>query len=80
MTPNKAYQRGGYIVPERSNMKEREEFHSARKIIESAFSTLAGRGLRWGQVKKLTSLRLKVALMIAAYNLCFAIKSQYVNP
>lgn len=82
---DKAYQGGGYIVPARSNMKTpdprwREEFHAARKIIESAFSSLAGRGLRWGQVKTWTALRLKVALIVAAYNLRFAPPPFVVNP
>lgn len=82
---DKAYQGGGYIVPARSNMKKpdprwREEFHAARKIIESAFSSLVGRGLRWGQVKTFMSLRLKVALIIAVYNLRFATSPEFVNP
>ncbi|RJF71304.1 IS982 family transposase [Deinococcus cavernae] len=82
---DKAYQGGGYIVPAKSNMKKpdprwREEFHAARKIIESAFSSLAGRGLRWGQVKTFPALRLKVALIVIAYNLRFASLSAGVNP
>lgn len=67
---------GGYITPPKTNAKNsdlrwKDEFHGARKIIESTFSALVGRGLRWGQVKTWCSLRLKVACIIAAYNLKF---------
>ena len=82
---DKAYQGGGYIVPAKSNMTKpdprwQEEFHAARKIIESAFSSLAGHGLRWGQVKTFAALRLKVALIVIAYNLRFAPSASTVNP
>lgn len=76
MIGDKGYYGGGYIVPPKSNTKNpdlrwRDEFYAARKIIESTFSSLVGRGLRWGQVKTWNSLRLKVACIIAAYNLRF---------
>ncbi|RJF69060.1 hypothetical protein D3875_22315 [Deinococcus cavernae] len=53
------------------HLRWRDEYHAARKAIESAFSSVAGRGLRWGQVKTIWSLRLKVALVLIAYNLRF---------
>lgn len=85
---DKGYYGGGYIVPPKSNTKKpdprwRDEFYAARKIIESTFSSLVGRGLRWGQVKTWSSLRLKVACIIAAFNLRFLDLSQFhsqVNP
>lgn len=74
---DKAYVGGGYITPPKSNAQNpdrrwRDEYHATRKAIESAFSSIVGRGLRWGQVKTVASLRLKVALTLIAYNLRFA--------
>ncbi|RJF75345.1 IS982 family transposase [Deinococcus cavernae] len=73
---DKAYVGGGYITPPKTNarypdLRWRDEYHAARKAIESAFSSVAGRGLRWGQVKTIWGLRLKVALVLIAYNLRF---------
>ena len=73
---DKGYQSGTYLTPPKNNAKQldphwKEEYAAARKIIESTFSALAGSGLRWGQVKTMLSLRLKVALLILAHNLKF---------
>ena len=73
---DKGYQSGTYLTPPKNNAKHpdprwKEEYGAARKIIESAFSALVAMGLRWGQVKTLTTLRLKVALLVLAYNLKF---------
>lgn len=73
---DKGYQSGTYLTPPKRNAKRpdsrwKEEYAAARKIIESAFSVLVGSGLRWGQVKTMTSLRLKVALLVLAHNLKF---------
>lgn len=70
------YQSGTYLTPPKNNAKQldprwKEEYAAARKIIESTFSTLVGSGLRWGQVKTMLSLRLKVALLVLAHNLKF---------
>lgn len=53
----------------RSDPRWKEEFAATRKIIESTFSNLVGTGLRWGQVKTMQSLQLKVALHVFAHNL-----------
>ncbi len=63
------YQSGTYLTPPKNNAKQidprwQAEYAAARKIIESTFSVLAGSGLRWGQVKTMLSLRLKVALLV----------------
>lgn len=47
---------GGDITPPTTNTRSadlrwKEEFHAARKAIKSAFSSLAGHGLRWRQIK-----------------------------
>jgi len=73
---DKGYQSGTCLTPPKVNAKQvdprwKEEYVAARKCIESAFSVLAGAGLRWGQVKTYHSLRLKVALGILAHNLKF---------
>jgi Transposase DDE domain len=73
---DKGYQSGTYLTPPKNNAKQidprwKEEYAAARKIIESTFSALAGSGLRWGQVKTMLSLRLKVALLVLAHNLKF---------
>lgn len=73
---DKGYQSGTYLTPPKKNAKHpdprwKKEFGAARKIIESAFSVLVSSGLRWGQVKTLASLRLKVALVVLAHNLNF---------
>ena len=72
----KGYQSGTYLTPPKNNAKQldprwKKEYAAARKIIESTFSALAGSGLRWGQVKTMLSLRLKVALLVLAHNLKF---------
>lgn len=81
---DKAYQDGANLTPPKSNARTldsrwRDEYESARKAIECAFSSIVGRGLRWGQVKTLASLRLKVALILVAYNLRFR-NFALVNP
>ena len=73
---DKGYQSGTYLTPPKKNAKRpdprwKKEYGVARKIIESTFSVLVGSGLRWGQVKTLESLRLKVALVVLAHNLKF---------
>lgn len=73
---DKGYQSGTYLTPPKKGAKRpdprwKEEYAAARKIIESVFSALVGVGLRWGQVKTLAGLRLKVALIVLAYNLKF---------
>lgn len=73
---DKGYQSGTYLTPPKKNAKRpdprwKAEYRAARKIIESAFSALVAMGLRWGQVKTLATLRLKVALTVLAYNLKF---------
>ena len=69
-------QSGTYLTPPKENAKHpdprwREEDGTARKIIESPFSALVSMGLRWGQVKTIATLRLKVALLVLAHNLKF---------
>lgn len=76
MIGDKAYQDGVHLTPPKSNActpdpRWRDEYDAARKAIECTFSSVVGRGRRWGQVKTLVSLRLKVALMLVAYNLRF---------
>ena len=71
---DKGYQSDTYITPSKTNAKKenprwKDEYAAARKIIESTFSVLVGAGLRWGQVKTLTGMRLKVALGVLAHNL-----------
>ncbi|ADY25513.1 transposase IS4 family protein [Deinococcus proteolyticus MRP] len=71
---DKGYQSLTTITPPKVNARRpsprwREEFGAARKCIESAFSVLVGAGLRWGQVKTMASLKLKVALHVLAHNL-----------
>lgn len=73
---DKGYQSGTYVTPPKKNAKRpdprwKEEYAAARKIIESTFSVLTGSGLRWGQVKTMRSLRLKVALLVLVHNLKF---------
>ncbi|WP_102125188.1 IS982 family transposase [Deinococcus planocerae] len=73
---DKGYQSGTYLTPPKKNAKQpdprwKAEDGAARKIVESAFSALVTMGLRWGQVKTLVTLRLKVALIVLAYNLKF---------
>lgn len=73
---DKGYQSITTITPPKSNAKKpnprwKDEFGAARKCIESAFSVLVGAGLRWGQVKTMLTLKLKVALHVLAYNLKF---------
>lgn len=73
---DKGYQSGTCLTPPKVNAKRpdprwKPEYGAARKCIESAFSVLVGSGLRWGQVKTLLSLRLKVALNVLAHNLKF---------
>ena len=72
----KGDQSGTYLTPPKNNAKQidprwKEEYAAARKMIESTFSALAGPGLRWGQVKTMLSLRLKVVLLVLAHNLKF---------
>lgn len=74
---DKGYQSGSCLTPPKTNARQvdprwKPEYGAARKCIESAFSVLVGAGLRWGQVKTLLSLRLKVALNILAHNLKFS--------
>lgn len=81
---DKAYQDGANLTPPKSNARQpdprwKEEYEVASKAIECAFSSVAGRGLRWGQVKTFDALRLKVALILVAYNLRFA-RFGPVNP
>ena len=86
MIGDKAYLGGSVITPPKSNAKNpdprwKEEYFSARKIIESAFSSLIGRGIRFGQVKTWLSLRLKVALVILSYNMRFiSFQIPSINP
>ena len=61
----------GPVLPKTPDPRWKEEYAAARKIIESTFSSLVGRGLRFGQVKTMLSLRLKVALTVLAHNLKF---------
>ena len=73
---DKGYQSGACLTPPKVNAKQTDprwkpEYGAARKCVESAFSVLVGAGLRWGQVKTLLSLRLKVALNVLAHNLKF---------
>ena len=73
---DKGYQSGTCLTPPKVNAKQvdprwKPEYEVARKCVESAFSVLAGAGLRWGQVKTYLSLRLKVALNVLAHNLKF---------
>ena len=58
-------------MPNRLILAGSQNYEAARKCVESAFSVLAGAGLRWGQVKTHLSLRLKVALNVLAHNLKF---------
>lgn len=72
----KGYQSGTCLMPPKVNARRTDprwkpEYGAARKCVESAFSILVGVGLRWGQVKTLLSLRLKVALGVLAHNLKF---------
>lgn len=74
---HKGYQSGTCLTPPKVNAKQvdprwKPEYGAARKSIESAFSVLVGAGLRWGQVKTMVSLRLKVALNVLAHNLKFS--------
>ena len=46
----------------------KKEYGGARKMIETVFSSLTSAGIRWGQIKTLASLRLKVTLTIFAHN------------
>ncbi|AFD28045.1 Transposase, IS4 (plasmid) [Deinococcus gobiensis I-0] len=73
---DKGYQSGTCLTPPKVNAKRcdprwKPEYGAARKCIKSAFSVLVSAGLRWGQVKTLLSLRLKVALSVLAHNLKF---------
>lgn len=73
---DKGYQSGTCLTPPKEGAKRidprwKPEYGAARKCVESAFSVLVGAGLRWGQVKTLLSLRLKVALNVLAHNLKF---------
>ena len=73
---DKAYQDGSYLTPPKKNARTtdprwKDEYASARKIIESVFSSLARAGVRFAQVKTLISLRLRVALTVLAHNLPF---------
>ncbi|ULH18201.1 IS982 family transposase (plasmid) [Deinococcus sp. KNUC1210] len=73
---DKEYQSGTYLTPPKNNAKRldprwKEEYAAARKIIEFTFSVLFGSGLRWGQVKTMLSLRLKVGLLVMAHHLKF---------
>lgn len=83
---DKGYQSRTCLTPPKVNAKRTDprwkpEYGAARKSIESAFSVLAGAGLRWGQVKTMTGLRLKVALNILAHNLKFKdLSSQSLSP
>ncbi|KEF33907.1 transposase [Deinococcus sp. RL] len=73
---DKGYQSGTCLTPPKLNAKRidprwKPEYGTARKCVESAFSVLVGAGLRWGQIKTMVSLRLKVALNVLAHNLKF---------
>ena len=73
---DKGDQSGACLTPPKVNAKRidprwKPEYGAARKCVESAFSVLVGAGLRWGQVKTMLSLRLKVALNVLAHNLKF---------
>lgn len=73
---DKGYQSVWCLTPPKKNAKRpdprwKPEYAAARKCIESAFSVLVGAGVRWGQVKTMLSLRLKVALNVLAHNLKF---------
>ncbi|WP_135230356.1 transposase [Deinococcus fonticola] len=70
---DKAYQDGANLTPPKANARTvdprwRDDYEPLSKAVECAFSSVVGRGLRWGQVKTLASLRLKVALILVAYN------------
>lgn len=70
---DKAYLDGANLTPPKKNAKTpdprwKKDYGAARKIIETVFSSLTRAGVRWGQVKTLTSVRLKVALTVLAHN------------
>ncbi|WP_424951549.1 transposase [Deinococcus sp.] len=74
---DKAYLDGVYLTPPKTNTKTntktldprwKKEYGTARKMIETVFSSLTRRGIRFGQIKTLASLRLKVALTVFPYN------------
>lgn len=76
---DKAYQDGAYLTPPKKNAitldpRWKKEYGSARKIIESVFSSLTRAGIRFGQLKTHASLRLRVALTVMAHNM------RFVNP
>lgn len=76
---DKAYVDGCNLTPPKKNAKTvdphwKKEYGTARKMIETVFSSLTRAGIRLGQVKDLRSLRLKVALAVMAYNW------RYINP
>ena len=73
---DKAYQDGANLTPPKKNEitpdpRWKEEYSSARKIIETVFSSLTRAGIRFGQLKTHVSLRLRVALAVMAHNMRF---------
>ena len=70
---DKAYLDGVYLTPPKSNARTvdprwKKEYGTARKMIETVFSSLTRASIRFGQIKTLASLRLRVALTVLAYN------------
>ena len=70
---DKAYLDGVNLTPPKKNARTldprwKKEYGAARKMIETVFSSLTSAGIRWGQIKTLVSLRLKVALTVLAHN------------
>ena len=73
---DKAYLDGAYLTPPKRNAKTvdprwKKEYGTARKMIETAFSSLTKASIRFGWIKTLASLRLRVALVVFAYNWSF---------
>ncbi|GGL11377.1 hypothetical protein GCM10010844_32580 [Deinococcus radiotolerans] len=73
---DKGYLSGTCLTPPKKGAKRMDprwkpEYGAARKCVEAAFPVLVGAGLRWGQIKTLLTLRLKVALNVLAHNLKF---------
>ena len=76
---DKAYQDGVNLTPPKKNEitpdpRWKEEYNSARKIIETVFSSLTRAGIRFSQLKTHVSLRLRVSLAVMAHNM------RFVNP
>lgn len=73
---DKAYLDGTYLTPPKKNAKTNDprwndEYGTARKIIETTFSSLVRAGLRIAPIRSLPALRLRVALTVLAHNLAF---------